>query len=99
MVSSAGSVSPFASFIVALIKPSQTPINAIAKSVLSAIKPSSGWVKSTQLTLPANAHKSEELAFHLIEKRVTSWSGGNNVEDRLNHLIAFFYLMNISQYM
>ncbi|MDY7549249.1 hypothetical protein EKA85_07665 [Pseudomonas veronii] len=92
MVSSAGSVSPFASFIVALVKQPQTTIDTIAKSVLSAIKPSAGWVQSKQLALPGNSHTSEELAFHLIERRLTSWAGGNNVKDRLNHLIAFFML-------
>lgn len=89
-ITSAGSVSPFASFIVARLAGRRTKIAEIENAVLEVIKPVGGWRDSKKLTIKANSNLLKASAFHLIEKRQVNWAGGNRVEDELNHFFAVF---------
>lgn len=90
MITSLSSLSPFASFTVAHIYSPKTKLSDITDSIINTLEPPSGWQGKTQQNLPKSTHLTEESAYHLIEKRLTSWAGGNTVADTLNHLIAVF---------
>lgn len=81
-----GLVSPFASFIVAYAKDRVPNAAGLIAQLKAAIQPQSGsWVADVDLT-PSTTNT---FAFHLTEDRTVSWAG-NQLADRINHLLAGF---------
>lgn len=90
MTINTSSLVPYASFVVAHSTAASPNYRQLQRNIRGLFPTSSGRFTIANLSTPVHPGITSTFGIHVREKRLTTWSGGNSVEDQLNHLVAYF---------
>jgi hypothetical protein len=90
MAITVSSLAPYASFVVAYATTATPNYKLLQQNLKSFFPKTNGQFAITNLSVPIHPAIDSTYGIHLKEKRTVTWSGGNTVQDQLNHLVGYF---------